>query len=256
MTRHRRAFTLIELLVVMGLISVLLSLLLPVFGKARAAARSTACLSNVRQLGMAMQLYTAESKGRLMENVWYTPATPDVAWNCNWLGVAERFQVRAETLLCPSANELSSHKQGYGSTNLAWNGELNLVGTAVRLNPTTFRVGSYGFNGYFASGGTDAKMNYLFAMKGLSDIPVFMDSAWIEMRPDEQSEAFPVDSPPDLNGNVTGGSPAHWRFLLARHGRGINVCFADGSARWVPLEETYRMKWNAYWTGYELTLPR
>jgi len=57
--RTDRAFTLVELLVVMGLISVLLSLLLPVVGKARAAARSTACLSNVRQLGMALQLYTA-----------------------------------------------------------------------------------------------------------------------------------------------------------------------------------------------------
>ena len=54
---------------------------------------------------------------------------------------------------------------------------------------------------------------------------------------------------------VNAGSPAHWRFLLARHGRGINVCFADGSARWVPLEETYRMKWSYNWTGYGLTLP-
>ena len=49
----------------------------------------------------------------------------------------------------------------------------------------------------------------------------------------------------------------HWRFLIARHGRGINGCMADGSARWVPLEETYQMKWNAVWQGYRLTtLPR
>jgi prepilin-type processing-associated H-X9-DG protein len=39
---------------------------------------------------------------------------------------------------------------------------------------------------------------------------------------------------------------------MARHGRGINVCFADGSARWVPLEETYLMKWNGVWQGYRL----
>jgi prepilin-type N-terminal cleavage/methylation domain-containing protein len=59
MTKRHRAFSLIELLVVMGLISVMLSLLLPVVSKARAAARTTACLSNVRQIGVAWQLYTA-----------------------------------------------------------------------------------------------------------------------------------------------------------------------------------------------------
>src|SRR5882724_10141884 len=102
MSRRRRAFTLIELLVVMGLISIMISLLLPVVGKARAAARSTACLSNVRQLGVAWEMYTAEYKGRLIDYVWNTPRTPDVAWNGYWLGVAEENQVRGEALLCPS----------------------------------------------------------------------------------------------------------------------------------------------------------
>src|SRR5258706_4540681 len=159
MTRHRhRALTLFELLVVMGLISVLLSLLLRVVGKARAAARSTACLSNIRQLGMAMTLYSAENKGRLMENVSFTPATPDLAWGCNWLGVAEQYQVRGDALLCPSASDPSSRTKGYGSTSLAWNGELNSNGTSVRLKPTTFRVGSYGFNAYLASSRDDSKL--------------------------------------------------------------------------------------------------
>src|SRR5712671_4191085 len=108
MRRHRhRAFTLIELLVVMGLISVLMSLLLPVVGKARAAARSTACLSNIRQLGATFQLYVAEHKGRLMNNIIFTPQTPDIAWNCNWLGVAEHYQVKGQALLCPSAIDLA-----------------------------------------------------------------------------------------------------------------------------------------------------
>jgi prepilin-type processing-associated H-X9-DG protein len=231
----------------------MLSLLLPVVGKARAAARSTACLSNVRQIGLAWQLYVAESKGALLVDLNHTSATPDVVWEANWMGVAEHYQVRGESLLCPSASEPSLKKQGFGSARLAWNGEVTgASGSAVKLNPNTFRVGSYGFNGYLT---TDNEQKRLTAFRDLPHTPVFFDCAWYDARPDEQAEEVPVDPPPDLNGNITAGSPAHWRFLLARHGRGINVCFADGSARWVPLEDTYRMKWNRYWKGYHLTLP-
>jgi prepilin-type processing-associated H-X9-DG protein len=42
---------------------------------------------------------------------------------------------------------------------------------------------------------------------------------------------------------------------MARHGRGINICFADGSARWTPLEETYMISWQNNWTSYRLKLP-
>ena len=252
MGRRRSAFTMIELMVVMGLISVMLSLLLPVVGKARAAARSTACLSNVRQIGLAWQLYIAENRGNLLIDVSHTMGSPDLVWEANWMGVAEHYQVRGESLLCPVASEPSAKKHGYGSTIQAWNGALDSNGSAGRLNANTFRVGSYGYNGYLVRDGQQSK---LVAFNDLPHTPVIFDCAWYDVMPDEQTEDFPVDPPPDLNGNVTAGSPAHWRFLLGRHGRGINVCFADGSASWVPLEDTYRMKWNRYWKGYRLTLP-
>jgi prepilin-type processing-associated H-X9-DG protein/prepilin-type N-terminal cleavage/methylation domain-containing protein len=54
-------FTIIELLVVIAIIAILASLLLPVVGQARAMARSTSCISNLRQLGVAMGIYS---------NVW------------------------------------------------------------------------------------------------------------------------------------------------------------------------------------------
>src|SRR5262249_12788209 len=54
---HRNGFTLIELLVVIAIIAILAAILFPVFAKAREAARKTACLSNEKQIVMAMIQY-------------------------------------------------------------------------------------------------------------------------------------------------------------------------------------------------------
>ncbi len=53
----RRGFTLIELLVVIAIISILASILFPVFSRARSKARGTACQSNMRQLAIAIRMY-------------------------------------------------------------------------------------------------------------------------------------------------------------------------------------------------------
>ena len=61
---HRRCgFTLVELLVVIGIIAVLVAILLPVLGKARAQANRAVCLSNIRQLGTAILLYCNDNDG-------------------------------------------------------------------------------------------------------------------------------------------------------------------------------------------------
>ena len=56
-------FTLIELLVALAIISLLVASLLPALGRTRDAARAILCLSNIRQLAMAMTLYTADHNG-------------------------------------------------------------------------------------------------------------------------------------------------------------------------------------------------
>ncbi|MGC9318150.1 MAG: prepilin-type N-terminal cleavage/methylation domain-containing protein [Armatimonadota bacterium] len=58
--RCRRGFTLIELLVVIAIISILASILFPVFSRARGKGRQAACISNVRQLTLAMSMYAQD----------------------------------------------------------------------------------------------------------------------------------------------------------------------------------------------------
>lgn len=56
----RLAFTLVELLVVLGVIAVLIAILVPSYQRVTASGRSAACLSNLRQLGTALNLYLGE----------------------------------------------------------------------------------------------------------------------------------------------------------------------------------------------------
>jgi prepilin-type N-terminal cleavage/methylation domain-containing protein/prepilin-type processing-associated H-X9-DG protein len=65
MRRARRAFTLLELLVGIGVVGLLLAILLPALGRARAAARRTACASNLRQIGLLLSAYANDNRGEI-----------------------------------------------------------------------------------------------------------------------------------------------------------------------------------------------
>jgi prepilin-type N-terminal cleavage/methylation domain-containing protein/prepilin-type processing-associated H-X9-DG protein len=72
---HSSGFTLVELLVVIGIIAILISLLLPSLAKAREAASNVKCMSNMRQVGMQLQLYADQNGGYM----W--PEAPGWDWS-------------------------------------------------------------------------------------------------------------------------------------------------------------------------------
>lgn len=73
----KRAFTLIELLVVIAIIAILAAILFPVFAQAKNSAKQIACLSNMRQIGLATQMYLSDN-----DDCWFAAARwdPQPGW--------------------------------------------------------------------------------------------------------------------------------------------------------------------------------
>lgn len=70
----KKGFTLIELLVVIAIIAILAAILFPVFSKAREKARQAACISNLKQLGLAAKMYTNDWDETFPMSVYFTGA--------------------------------------------------------------------------------------------------------------------------------------------------------------------------------------
>ncbi|MEM1011091.1 MAG: prepilin-type N-terminal cleavage/methylation domain-containing protein [Planctomycetota bacterium] len=99
--KTRKGFTLVELLVVIGIIALLVSILLPTLGKARESARTTKCLSNLRQVGMAFIAYTMDNDSRLPPSYRPHPTLGGQYQNIAWPRIVDNGYIdidRTETV--------------------------------------------------------------------------------------------------------------------------------------------------------------
>ncbi len=208
----RRAFTLIELLVVVAVIGLLAGLLLPALNQARDKARSARCLSNLRQIGMALTLYADEYEERYP----YTAGT--VLWGGvdpddgtpGWMEVVAPRIRTVRAFRCP-ADDLSRFSYFLGTrAAIVENGWRSSVDRRAISFPSAYVLGGDTFSG-----------------PGLFD-------------PEDCDKD-------DYSVNLVGNPTHEWR----RHGQQQNLLFGDGRAQtyggYDPVEMTFRYYAMASW---------
>jgi prepilin-type N-terminal cleavage/methylation domain-containing protein/prepilin-type processing-associated H-X9-DG protein len=99
---RRIAFTLIELLVVIAIIAILAAILFPVFAQAREKARQTQCLSNLKQIGTAVMMYTQDYDETYPVGN-YTYGVQSSWAQLSWVGHIQAYAKNLGIFLCPSA---------------------------------------------------------------------------------------------------------------------------------------------------------
>jgi len=116
--RRFHAFTLIELLVVIAIIAILAAILFPVFAQVREKARQTSCLSNLKQVGLAVRMY-AQDYDEILPRTELGGDVDD-AHEYLWGDMLQPYLKNWQILVCPSAGQKIAFKTGITSFSEQW----------------------------------------------------------------------------------------------------------------------------------------
>jgi prepilin-type N-terminal cleavage/methylation domain-containing protein len=115
-----RAFTLIELLVVIAIIAILAAILFPVFAQAREQARKITCISDLKQLGTAVMMYTQDYDDHLPNN--FEGKKDTMLWNdLSGSGIVDPYVKNKKIWFCPSDNPPTYKNQTYDYSYCLYN---------------------------------------------------------------------------------------------------------------------------------------
>lgn len=228
-SRALRAFTLIELLVVVAIISLLAAILFPVFARARENARRASCLSNIKQMGLAMMQYVQDYDETYPFSEYPAPVGTLMPDGQIWAGSAANPYLFWPQMLYPY------HK----SVQMFWCPSSSIAYNSAEGNPVPVN-GQYGANASVLPEWTpSASTVKMSSINSASTTYMIMDSGnyvTYQVSALSGSGTYYLPGIGDGGGNCSGSSsPA----LLeddcrsGRHFGGVNVGFADGHAKWL-----------------------
>jgi prepilin-type N-terminal cleavage/methylation domain-containing protein/prepilin-type processing-associated H-X9-DG protein len=200
---QRRAFTLIELLVVIAIIAILAAILFPVFARAREKARQTSCLSNLKQIGLALMMYAQDSDEtypRVAAVRFDQAGNWDTEVFAPWRPPIEPYVKNRQVFYCPSKASRAGYTQDDDT--------------------------DYCLNGYFACA---TPMSYF---------PRPADTICIGERSDNPVEAGDLDFCKYITYSPWEEDCFAPHLQPDRHNGGSNYAFADGHAKWLRWEAT------------------
>ena len=217
------AFTLVELLVVMAIIAILAGLLLPTLSRSRDSANRIKCVSNLRQLGVAAQLYWNDNDGKCFTTRTTLTNNGAIHW-CGWL----EDQNEGERAYDFSASKLYPY---ISSSDVRLCPSLNASMAQFKMKASNIIFFSYGYNGVALSPKISTKPQPpidINEIKHVTETALFADAAQVN---DFQPPASPsnpmleewyyLDDPTNYNSSYY----PHGHF---RHGQKANVVFCDG----------------------------
>lgn len=222
-----KAFTLIGLLVVIAIIGILSAILFPVFARARENARKAACMSNQKQIGLAIMQYTQDyDEAYPVCEIWDMD-TPKLLYR--WYQVIAPYVKNKQVFICPTSGDIGlsggygwniggtdgNNGFGYRAYDDAW---MTPSGTGpVKLSEVdepsaSIMLTDPSSNGYSANG------SFVVSYSSLHYIPV-------------------------LHGGQVG--PFTGGIVAVAAGGGANYLFADGHVKWLSATQSWRSPlWN------------